>query len=112
MSREGLELAVGWERFVGDLLDRTSKFPKALRYVLGQRLDEAALDVAEQLVEAQYTRGERRARSLREINLRLSRIRLLVRLAHARRCLDPRAYEHCSREIDAFGRGIGGGGSS
>ena len=35
------------------------------------------------------------------------RLRVLVRIAHMRRCLDARGYEHVSRGIDAFGCGLG-----
>ena len=104
---EALRLSVDWERTTADLMDRTEKFPKALRYVLGSRIDESAIDVAVLVTEAHYSRGERRRRLLEELNLRLSRLRVLVRIAHQRRCLDHRAYEHVSREVDQFGRGLG-----
>ncbi len=107
MSDGGLTIAVEWERTLDDLLDRTSKFPKAMRYVLGARIDEAAIDVAVLLVDARFTKAERRRRALEELNLRLNRLRVLVRLAHQRRCLDHGAFEHVVRALDSFGRGLG-----
>ena len=107
MTEEPLRLALDWERIVDDLLDRTAKFPKAMRYMLGQRIDEAALDVLVLLTDARYTRGGRRRQSLEEMNLRLNRLRVLTRLAHSRKCLDHRGYEHVARALDAFGRGLG-----
>jgi hypothetical protein len=107
MSDGGLTIAVEWERTLDDLLERTSKFPKTMRYVLGARIDEAGIDVAVLLVDARFTKGERRRKALEEMNLRLNRLRVLVRLAHQRKCLDHGGFEHVVRALDAFGRGLG-----
>jgi hypothetical protein len=107
MSDAQLRIALEWERTLSDLLDRTEKFPKTMRYMLGQRIDETALDVAVLVTDARYLRGDRRRRAIEELNLRLNRLRVLVRIAHQRRCLDHRGYEFVSREIDTFGKGLG-----
>jgi len=104
---EPLRLAVAWERLAADLMDRTEKFPRAMRYVLGTRIDDAVVDVAVFLAEAQYGRGERLRRLLDDLSLRLTCLRVLVRMAYQRRCLDHRAYEYVSRELDDVGRGVG-----
>ena len=35
-------------------------------------------------------------------------LRVLIRLAHRNRCLDTRAYEHATRELDTAGKMLGG----
>ena len=55
-------------------------WPKSARFTLTQRLDNHVLDVVEMLVQARYEPGVRR-RLLPAINLRLERMRFLLRLA-------------------------------
>ena len=105
---EAPELLGHWERVVGDLLDRTARFPKAVRFTFAARIENLALDVLEELVEARYARGSAKAEALRRADGRLARLRVLVRLAHGRRHLDHRGYEHVSRGVDEAGRMIGG----
>jgi len=107
MSADGLRIAVDWERTVNDIFDRTMRFPKSHRFLLGQRIDEIALEVALLVTDAHFTRDDRRRTTLAELNLRLNRLRLLLRLSHQRQCLDTRGYEHVMRGVDAFGRGLG-----
>lgn len=108
MTPEPLRILVEWERTLNDLLDRTAKFPKAVRYSIGARMDEAGIDIALLLTDARYARGERRRRALEEVDRQLNRLRILVRLAFARRLLATGGYEHLSRELDTFGKGLGG----
>lgn len=101
-------LLLRWEPFVGDLLDRTAKFPKAIRFTFAQRIDNTALNVLEQLVRARFGTGRLRAAALAEADLQIAQLRVLLRLAHARQMLDHRSYEHVSRELDDCGRMLGG----
>ncbi|MSP55963.1 MAG: group II intron reverse transcriptase/maturase, partial [Myxococcales bacterium] len=48
-------LLVLWERLVGDLLDRTAKFPKAVRFTFAARIDGIALDFLERIAEARVS---------------------------------------------------------
>jgi len=99
-------LFVHWEAFVGWLMDRTTGFPKRIRFTLTGRIDNLALDVHEGIVEARYTRE--RQPILRRINLDLEKLRLLLRLAHDRRFLDHRSFSHACAEIETAGRMVGG----
>lgn len=93
-------------RFVLWLTPTVDKFPRAQKFMLGDRMQTLALSVLEDLVEATYTR-ERRAVLVR-VNLTLEKLRFLVRLAKDLRHLDLRRYEHAAEEIDAVGRLVGG----
>ena len=108
MAGEELPLFTFWEATVGDLFDRTAKIPKSARFTFTARIENQSLDVLEALVEAHYATPPRKQTLLREIDLRLAVLRVLLRLAHARRLLDPRSYEHLARRIDEAGRMIGG----
>ncbi len=70
----------------GDLLKwiipKVGKFPRSVRYGLGSRIEAAHLDVLEELIHAQYTRGADRARSLDYANRRLQVARHLIRMAN------------------------------
>jgi len=88
------------------LLRRVEKYPRAQKFTVGDRLAEAAMDVLEDLVAAAYSRDKREL--LERANLRLHRVRFLVRLAKDLRALPLGAYEHASERIDEVGRLVGG----
>lgn len=88
------------------LIPTVDKFPKAQRFLLGDRIQATALDVLESLIEATYTRDRRG--HLARANLGLEKLRFFFRLAHEQRHLDARRYEHAARAIDEVGRLVGG----
>ncbi len=101
-------ILVLWERVLGELLDRTQRFPKAARFTFASRIDNLGLDLLEHLVQARWAPPARKAEHLREADLCLARLRVLLRLSHQRRLLDTRGYEHLARELDSVGRQLGG----
>ncbi len=62
------------------LTPQLDKLPRVRRFTLGERLEQALLDVLELLLEAAYTRAKQAA--LQRVNLRLELARHLWRLAH------------------------------
>ena len=92
--------------FVLWLVPTVEKFPRRQKFLLGDRLQETALDVLERLVEATYTRDRRR--HLAAANLGIEKLRFLCRLAKDLGHLDERRYEHAARFLDETGRLIGG----
>ena len=103
-----LPLFAHWEKVLGDLLDRTAKFPKHARFTFTTRVDNLALDVLEALVETRFAAGGRKAGLLREADVKLAKLRVLLRLCQARRFLPGHGYEHVMRGIDEAGRMVGG----
>jgi hypothetical protein len=96
-----------WETAVAWLLGASARWPKSARFTLTQRLENHALDVLEMLVQARYQPGSRR-RTLEEANLRLERMRFLLRIARgAGACAAP-CFEGALRRIDETGRMIHG----
>lgn len=100
-----------FEEITAWLLDRTGKWPKNARFTLTQRLENHALDVVEELVVARYQRIGRRER-LDAVNLRLERMRHLLRLAHGAQVCPMSTFEGALRGLDEVGRMLHGWRSS
>ena len=92
-------------RFLLWLVPAVDRFPRSRKFLLGDRIQAAALDVLDALIEATCTR--RRSGHLARANLGLEKLRFLFRLAHDLRGLDGRRYEHAARGLDETGRKVG-----
>ncbi len=57
MKTDELPLFVHWEKTAGEILDRTQKFPKSVRFTFSSRIDNLVLDILESVVEACYSMG-------------------------------------------------------
>lgn len=106
MAESQLPLIVHWEKVVHDVLGRTAKFPKHVRFTLSGRIDNLALDIYEALVEARFTRDK--VSTLKRANLALEKLRLLLRLCRDERHLDRGGFEHLARQLEDAGRMLGG----
>ncbi len=93
-------------RFLLWLIPTVERFPRSQKFLLGDRLQQTALDVLERLIEATYTK--RRGDPLAGANLGIEKLRFLCRLVHDLRYLDHRRYEHAARSLDETGRLVGG----
>ena len=108
MANEELPLFVHWEKTLADLLDRTLKFPKSVRFTFSTRIDNYALDVMEGIVEARYTAPPAKGEVLKSIDMKLTKLRILLRICHDRKYLSHGGFEHAMRNIDEAGRMVGG----
>lgn len=88
------------------LLQQVNTFPRTHRFVLGDRIANTALDVLEGLVDASHLRDKRAV--LSGINLKLERLRYLIRMSKDLEILSLRKYEHAAREINEVGAMLGG----
>jgi len=88
------------------LVQRASGFSREHRYTLGGRIEDGMLEVLELLVEASYTRD--RTGLLRRANLRLDRVRFLVRMAKDLRLISLKQYEHAAAGLNGIGQEVGG----
>jgi hypothetical protein len=88
------------------LIPRINEFPRSQRFVLGERIENTALDLLDILVEAQF-RSDKLA-LLARANLTLARLRHLLRLANDLHLLGARRFEFVSERIEEIGRMIGG----
>ena len=107
VPRDGdLPVFVAWLDFLEWLLPPTAKLPKPVRFTFVNRIDNLALDIAEDLVEARYSRNKRSV--LDRANLRLERLRVLLRLCHALGYFPHARCEHAMRCVNDVGSMLGG----
>lgn len=88
------------------LMPTVEQFPRGQKFLLGDRLQTAALTVVECLIDATYSRRPESA--LAKANLELEKLRVLFRLAHDLHHVDGRRYEFAARSLDEVGRLVGG----
>jgi hypothetical protein len=88
------------------LIPTVDKFPRSRKFILGDRIEAAALDVLDALIAATYTKG--RDGMLSRANLGLERLRFFMRLSRELKLIDIRCYEHAARGLDDVGRMVGG----
>jgi len=93
-------------RFLLWLVPTVEKFPRRQKFVLGDRIQNTALDALERLIEATFSR--QRQQHLAVANLDLEKLRFFFRLSTELQLIDPRRYEFAARSIDEIGRLVGG----
>jgi len=96
-----------FEEFCEWLFAATPRWPKRARFTLTRRVEEHALEVLEELVQARYQRSGRAAR-LARVNLTLERMRRLMRLAQATQVCNAAQFESACRGLDEVGRMLHG----
>ncbi|MBI5630564.1 MAG: diversity-generating retroelement protein Avd [Elusimicrobia bacterium] len=106
MASVDLPLFIHWEKTLKDILLRTEKFPKRVRFTISSRIDNLTLDILEKIIEARYSKDKTAA--LSQASIALEKLRVLLRVSHEERYLDRRGFEHVSRHIDEAGRMLGG----
>lgn len=89
------------------LVEHVGKFPRSHRFVLGERIETAMLDLLMKLVEAAYQR-EGRKRLLHQASVELEKLRYLIRLGKDLGFTSLRQYEHVCVQVAGIGRQIGG----
>ena len=94
--------------FLSWLLPRTESFPRAHRFGITQRLQSAAFDFQERIVEAEAARGSTRLERLRQADAALGKVRLYLRLSRQWTWLTSGQYEHAARLVTEMGRLLGG----
>lgn len=92
--------------FILWLLHHTEKFPKSERFRMARRLEDTAFDFYELLIKA--TRTNRPRAVLLDADLELDKLRLYVRLSHARGLTNQDQYQHIAKELVEIGKLLGG----
>jgi four helix bundle protein len=90
------------------LIPRTQDFPRTQRFVVTKRLQDAALDFQERLIEANRLRGRERLERLRHADAALDKIRLYLRLVNRWEWLNEGQYHHVSQMVKEIGDLLGG----
>ena len=88
------------------LIPHVSEFPRSQRYLLGERLELAGVDVLEILLEACYS--QTKSPLLKQANIKLEKIRYSIRLCKDLKLISLQKYEVLSRMINEIGVQLGG----
>lgn len=88
------------------LLNHTEKFPKSERFRLARRLEDSTLDFYELLLQA--THNANKVEVLRQADLELNKIRIYLRLCHARKLTGQNQYQYASQNLVELGKLLGG----
>ena len=94
--------------FLSWLIPRTLDFPRNQRFVVTKRLQDAALDFQERIIEANRLRGRRRLERLYEADAALDKVRLYLRLSVLWKWLNEGQYRHASQMVQELGSLLGG----
>lgn len=100
-------LLLNWETFVSQLLLRTCRFPKVIRFTLTQRIENTAIEILENFVKARYRKIDR-YQQLQTINLQFEKLRFLLRVAFARQACSGNQHEQLQRQLNDLGKQLGG----
>jgi four helix bundle protein len=94
--------------FLTWLLPLTMSFPRSQRFVVTNRLQTAALNFQEQIIEANAQRGVKRVEKLHAADSELIKIRLYLRLCEKWQWINQGQYRHASQMVAEIGRLLGG----
>jgi four helix bundle protein len=94
--------------FISWLLPLVEKFPKSQRFVVTARLQNAALNFQELIVEANAHRGGKRLEKLQSADAELLKTRLYLRLCEKWEWFTPGQYRHASGMVAELGKLLGG----
>ena len=89
------------------LISTTEKFPKSQRFVLAERVRNAAMDFYEYLLEARKVGLLARRDVLLRADIELEKLRIQLRLSMEMEYLKFPQYEHASGYIMEIGRMLG-----
>jgi four helix bundle protein len=105
-EKNDLPIFVKWMDFLKWIMTATEKFPKKVRFTFADRIIVMALDIVEDLIEARYTKNK--IYTLQKANLRLEKLRVLMRISFESKFLPHQAYKHAMYSINEIGKMIGG----
>jgi hypothetical protein len=88
------------------LVPQVSKFSRAQKYLLGERLELLCLDIMELFLEAVYSSN--RLPLLHRANIKLEQARYYVRLCKDLKLISLERYEVISKMINEIGTQLGG----
>jgi four helix bundle protein len=94
--------------FLSWLLPLADNFPRSQRFVVTARLQSAALNFQERIIEANSVRGKRRDEKLQEADAELLKVRLYLRLCERWNWIKSGQYQHASKLVNELGRMLGG----
>ena len=104
--KRNLEVVVQWEDVVHELFGITGRFPKAVRFVIANRITNHALDIMSLLVEAQYAPTKEQLPLLSRASVLITQLRVLLRISARERWLSLGQLDIICTQIDVVGKRI------
>lgn len=89
-------------------LPMIEKFPRSHKFTLGDRLETHLLDLLEAFIEAYYLPKAKKKSVLHHINIRLEKIRYLIRLGFELKFYSSARYREWADRLHEIGRMTGG----
>ncbi len=105
-SNKDLPIFIKWVEFIEWLFLKTEKFPRKVRFIFVNRIENLALDIVEDLIEARYSKNKMEI--LKKANLRLEKLRVLLRMSYNQKFINLNAYEYAGKSINEVGKMLGG----
>jgi hypothetical protein len=94
--------------FIPWLMPATNHFPRSQRFIVTQRLLDAALTFQELILEANNARMPERLEMLKRADAALDKVRIYLRMAAKWAWLNPGQYQHAAGMVSEIGRLLGG----
>lgn len=94
--------------FVTWLMPVTNHFPRSQRFLVTERLLDAALNFQELVLEANNLQMPARLEKLKLADTALDKVRIYLRLAVKWEWLKPTQYQHAAALVTEMGRLLGG----
>lgn len=88
------------------LYGTVNKFPKSQRFVLGQHIENTALTILKQIIEA--NKEKEKVHILQSISTKLDLLRTLIRLAKDLKFISIDQYMFVATEMNEVGKMLGG----
>jgi hypothetical protein len=82
--------------------------PKAERFTLYERCENAILDMVEAILEAGYSKSAQKTSVLERASVKLNIVRFFIRLLKETHAIDLKKYATLQEMIDEIGRMLGG----
>jgi len=90
------------------LIPQLSKYPRNQKFILADRIQILSMDILDSFLEAYYTSGPRKMEILVNTNVKLEKLRYLIRLSHDLQLINTHRYEVISSKINEIGKMLGG----
>lgn len=94
--------------FISWLIPLAENFPRGQRFVITQRLQNAALNFQESIIEANSSRGALRVEKLHVADAELRKVRLYLRLCEKWQWISLGQYRHVAAMVSEIGKLLGG----
>ncbi|MBF8276239.1 MAG: hypothetical protein HW390_1312 [Candidatus Brocadiaceae bacterium] len=88
------------------IIPQLEKLPRSQKFMLGDRIEGTLLDVMDLIIQAVYTKNK--TAFLKDANLKIEKLRYLIRLIMDLKYFSITKYEYISRSLNEIGAEIGG----